>query len=96
MVCSGMGMVQQYGKEMGRPSKFTPLGDWMRERSMFYSLRSLRFFRYFKIAKAYRDWDANVRYKHYCRQRSLLTQKLFLAKDSFVCLLYTSPSPRDA
>ena len=84
MVCSGMGMVQQYGKEMGRPSKFTPLGDWMRERSMFYSLRSLRFFRYFKIAKAYRDWDANVRYKHYCRQRSLLTQKLFLAKDSFV------------
>ena len=51
---------------------------------MFYSLRSLRFFKYFKIAKAYRDWRDNVRYKHYCHQRSLLSSRLFLAKDSFV------------
>ena len=81
MVCSAMGMVRQ---APGKPSQFTPLGDWMRERSMFYSLRSLRFFKYFKIAKAYRDWRDNVRYKHYCHQRSLLSSRLFLAKDSFV------------
>eukprot|EP01043_Picozoa_sp_COSAG02_P078541 COSAG02_NODE_17734_length_984_cov_4.646353_1_plen_47_part_10 len=33
MVCSAMGMVRQ---APGKPSQFTPLGDWMRERSMFY------------------------------------------------------------
>lgn len=84
MVCSAMGMVKQ---APNKPSAFTPLGDWMRERSMFYNLRSLRFFKYFKIAKAYRFWHKNVRYKLYCQQRNKLKQRLFLAKDSFVSAL---------
>jgi len=79
-----MGMVRQ---APGLPSQFTPLGDWMRERSMFYSLRSLRFFKYFKIAKAYRFWYKNVRYKLYCQQRNKLKARLFLAKHSFVSAL---------
>jgi dynein heavy chain len=84
MVCSAMGMVRQAPH---LPSQFTPLGDWMRERSMFYNLRSLRFFKYFKIAKAYRFWHKNVRYKLYCQQRNKVKQRLFLAKDSFVSAL---------
>jgi dynein heavy chain len=84
MVCSAMGMVRQ---APGVPSQFTALGDWMRERSMFYSLRSLRFFKYFKIVKAYRFWYKNVRYKLYCQQRNKLKKRLFLAKDSFVSAL---------
>ena len=71
MVCSAMGMVTVAPR---KDSEFIALGDWMRERSTFYSLRSLRFFKHFKRAKSFRFWHRNVRFKLYIQVRNRLKQ----------------------
>ena len=45
-------------------------------------------------AKAGR-WDMRESEKLKTHLRQLLTQKLELEKEGYICLLYTSPSPRD-
>eukprot|EP00736_Rhodelphis_marinus_P004047 Rmarinus@m.11564 len=67
----------------GQPTEFIPLAEWMRQSSMFNNLTSIRFFKHYIVAKAFRTWRSNVRFKLYCQQRAKLVRKLFLAKNSF-------------
>eukprot|EP00741_Cyanophora_paradoxa_P024436 tig00022075_g23593.t1 len=71
----------------GEPSEFIPLGEWVRQATMFNVLTSIPYFKYYLIAKSFRLWRSNVRFKLYCQQRSKLTKRLFLAKPSFCSTL---------
>lgn len=65
------------------PSEFISLSDWMHQSTLFNVLRSIRFFKHYLIAKMFRLWRSNVRYRLYCKQRKLLGRNLFLARPSF-------------
>ncbi len=65
------------------PSEFISLADWMHEATSFNILRSIRFFRDYLIAKMFRLWRSNVRYRLYVKQRKQLSRNLFLARPSF-------------
>jgi len=71
----------------GMPSEFIPLGEWMRQSTLFNVLTSIPYFRFYLVAKSFRLWRSNVRYKLYCQQRNKLTKRLFLAKPSFCSTL---------
>lgn len=67
----------------GQPTTFMPLVDWIRESTNFNVLTTIRFFKHYIPAKAFRLWRTNVRYNLYRKQRAALTASLFLAKKSF-------------
>lgn len=67
----------------GEPSEFIPLGEWMRQSTLFNMLRSIRFFKYYLHSKCFTMWHQNVRFKLYCQQRAKLKNRMFLAKESF-------------
>lgn len=67
----------------GCPSEFIPLGDWMRQSTLFNILRSIPFYRNYLPAKAFAAWRDSVRYKLFCRQRRKVMSKLFVARASF-------------
>lgn len=67
----------------GEPSEFTSLPDWMRELTIFNVIRSINFFKYYRVIKIFRMWRDNVRFKLYCNQRKKLAHKLFYAKRTF-------------
>ena len=109
----------------GVQSEFTPLGEWMRDSSVFSLLRQMKYFKMYLVGKTFKIWRANVRRRLYEQVRKRIERSLFLTKPTFsstvaelgalcaevrytpaivvdpqttyqVCLLYTSPSPRDA
>jgi len=65
------------------PSEFISLADWMHQSTLFNVVRSVRFFKHYLIAKMFRLWRANVRYRIYCKQRNQLARNSFLARPSF-------------
>lgn len=68
----------------GEVAEFTPLGEWLRERTLYGLLRRLLFFRRFRERKtfgAWRRWVAAVRFS---RVRARLAARLFVARPTFV------------
>ena len=68
----------------GAGGEFTPLGDWMRDASVFSLMRQMRFFREYLIKKAFNFWRGNVRYKMYALVRAKIERKLARARRKFV------------
>jgi dynein heavy chain len=68
----------------GAGGEFTPLGDWMRDASVFALMRQMRFFREYLIKKAFNFWRGNVRYKMYALVRAKIERKLARARRKFV------------
>ena len=71
----------------GMQSEFTPLGEWMREKSIFNILTRLKFFKYYIVYKTFKIWHKNVRQKLFLQVRNILTHKLFLGKATFCSTL---------
>ena len=67
----------------GIQAEFTPLGDWMRDQSIFNLLRQMKFFKFYLVNKMFRIWRYSVRHKLYMQVREKLKRKLFLAKETF-------------
>lgn len=68
----------------GAGGEFTPLGDWMRDGSVFALMRQMRFFREYLTKKAFTFWRGNVRYKMYALVRAKIERKLARARRKFV------------
>ena len=68
----------------GGGGEFTPLGDWMRDGSVFALMRQMRFFREYLTKKAFTFWRGNVRYKMYALVRAKIERKLARARATFV------------
>ena len=82
---SACGIVHVFASE--QPSEFLPLSTWMQQSTFFNVLTSIRFFKHYLVAKIFRLWRANVRYKLYVGQRKKLCRRLFLAKPAFCSTL---------
>ena len=67
----------------GVQAEFTPLGEWMRDASVFSLLRQMKFFKHYLVSKAFSFWRGNVRHKTYAAVRAKIAKKLFVAKRSF-------------
>ena len=67
----------------GVQSEFTPLGEWMRDASVFTLLRQMRFFKYYLVHKMFKFWRGNVRHKMYALVRAKIERKLFISKRTF-------------
>jgi len=68
----------------GQLSECMPLSEWMQHALMFRVLCSMTFFRLYPHRKALSQWRANARHACFCRQRSRLARRCFLAKPLFV------------
>ena len=69
--------------QAGQPSEFIPLAEWMRHSTLYNVVSSIRFFRMFLAAKAFRAWRQAVRFRLFCAQRARLESRLFLAMPTF-------------
>lgn len=47
----------------GAQSEFTPLGDWVREKSIFSMLTRMKFFKHYLVNKVFKGWHKGVRQK---------------------------------
>ena len=64
-------------------AEFTPLGEWIREQSIFNLLTQMKFFKYYIVNKMFKSWWSKVRHTLYRQVRERLKKKLFLAKPTF-------------
>lgn len=64
-------------------SQFTSLGEFIRERSTFKMIKSIRFFKEYFCRKYFGIWRAMVRWSLFRRTRQRLAQRLFLVKPVF-------------
>ena len=64
-------------------AEFTPLGEWIREQSIFNLLTQMKFFKYYIVNKMFKSWWSKVRHTLYRQVRERLKMKLFLAKPTF-------------
>eukprot|EP00201_Polytomella_parva_P019465 CAMPEP_0175041300 /NCGR_PEP_ID=MMETSP0052_2-20121109/1829_1 /TAXON_ID=51329 ORGANISM="Polytomella parva, Strain SAG 63-3" /NCGR_SAMPLE_ID=MMETSP0052_2 /ASSEMBLY_ACC=CAM_ASM_000194 /LENGTH=471 /DNA_ID=CAMNT_0016303781 /DNA_START=98 /DNA_END=1509 /DNA_ORIENTATION=- len=67
----------------GSPAEFTPLGEWVRETSVYNMMRQLRFFRNFMPLRYMRTWRAGARKQHYENLKQKLESRLLYAKPDF-------------
>jgi dynein heavy chain, axonemal len=61
-----------------------PLSIWVRHKTIFDILRSVRFFRNYLYLKTFTIWKENVRFQLFVKQRNLVSDNLFLSKKNFV------------
>lgn len=78
MSASGVVRIQN-----GEHSEFTPLGEWMRERSLFSTLTRIKFFKHYLVYKSFSIWRKSVRAKLFAQVRARIERRLFLAKPTF-------------
>ena len=64
-------------------AEFTPLGEWIREQSIFNLLTQMKFFKYYIVNKMFKSWWSQVRHTLYRQVRERLKKRLFLAKPTF-------------
>jgi len=67
----------------GVQSEFTPLGEWMRDSSVFSLLRQMKYFKMYLVGKTFKIWRANVRRRLYEQVRKRIERSLFLTKPTF-------------
>jgi hypothetical protein len=49
--------------QAGARAEFSPLGEWMREKSIFNVLTRMNFFKHYLVYKCYHSWRSSVRQK---------------------------------
>ena len=69
--------------QAGARAEFSPLGEWMREKSIFNVFTRMKFFKHYLVYKCYHSWRSSVRQKLFAQVRARLTRRLFLAKPTF-------------
>jgi hypothetical protein len=54
----------------GSPAEFTPIGEWVREHSVFNAMKARPFFRNFMGLRMFRTWRAAARKQSFDKARS--------------------------
>ncbi|XP_058822007.1 dynein axonemal heavy chain 6 [Topomyia yanbarensis] len=57
---------------------FSPLDAWLVDYAKYKTLSKLNFFRYYRYAKAFRQWRQNIKWEKYESARQTLSSSLFL------------------
>jgi len=69
--------------EDGTPAEFIPIGQWVREHSVFNIMKQLPFFKNYIIQRMFRTWRSAARAQHFEKVRQKLESRLFYAKPKF-------------
>eukprot|EP00958_Prasinococcus_capsulatus_P026259 scaffold4735_cov403-Prasinococcus_capsulatus_cf.AAC.3 len=67
----------------GVEGEFVPLDRWIREKKLFSALTNIKFFRHYRVCKAFAFWRGSVRHRHYSQVREKLRGRLFIASPTF-------------
>ncbi|KAG2451278.1 hypothetical protein HYH02_003884 [Chlamydomonas schloesseri] len=67
----------------GVQAEFTPLAEWVREKTLFDLISAIGFFRNYLTGRCFRRWLKAVRQKNFNKVRSKIQESLFLAKPTF-------------
>ncbi|MEW5313903.1 MAG: hypothetical protein WDW38_005436 [Sanguina aurantia] len=78
---SASGVVQVWAD--GSSPEFTPIGEWVREHSVYNRMRQLRFFRTYMLTRYLRAWRSAARSLAFERVRKKLASRLMCAQPEF-------------
>ncbi|GLC47993.1 hypothetical protein PLESTB_000047400 [Pleodorina starrii] len=67
----------------GVQAEFTPLSEWVREKTLFDLISAIGFFRNYLTGRCFRRWLKAVRQKNFNKVKSQIEGSLFLAKGTF-------------
>lgn len=67
----------------GSSPEFTPIGEWVREHSVYNMMRQLRFFKTYMPTRYLRTWRSSARAQAFDRVRKKLEARLMCAKPEF-------------
>ncbi|KAG2501733.1 hypothetical protein HYH03_000233 [Edaphochlamys debaryana] len=67
----------------GVQAEFTPLAEWVREKTLFDLISAIGFFRNYLTGRCFRRWLKAVRQKNFRKVKSQIEDSLFLAKPTF-------------
>ena len=56
--------------QAGARAEFSPLGEWMREKSIFNVFTRMKFFKHYLVYKCYHSWRSSVRQKLFAQVSS--------------------------
>ena len=49
----------------GSPAEFTPIGEWVREHSVFNAMKQMPFFRTYMVLRMFRTWRGAARVQRF-------------------------------
>ncbi|GLC60995.1 hypothetical protein PLESTB_001703900 [Pleodorina starrii] len=78
---SASGVVQVFAD--GSPAEYTPIGEWVRETSVYNMMKQLSFFRNYMSQRYLRIWRGSARSSHFERLRARMESRMLLAKPDF-------------
>ncbi|GIL57271.1 hypothetical protein Vafri_12526 [Volvox africanus] len=78
---SASGIVQIFAD--GSPAEYTPIGEWVRETSVYNMMKQLSFFRNYMSQRYLRIWRSSARSSHFERLRAKMEGRMLLAKPDF-------------
>ncbi|GLC41774.1 hypothetical protein PLESTM_001238200 [Pleodorina starrii] len=78
---SASGVVQVFAD--GSPAEYTPIGEWVRETSVYNMMKQLSFFRNYMSQRYLRIWRGSARSSHFERLRTRMESRMLLAKPDF-------------
>ncbi|PNH03664.1 Dynein heavy chain 7, axonemal [Tetrabaena socialis] len=78
---SASGVVQIFAD--GSPAEYTPIGEWVRETSVYNMMKQLSFFRNYMSQRYLRIWRSSARSSHFDRLRAKMESRMLLAKPDF-------------
>ncbi|KXZ55711.1 DHC8 protein [Gonium pectorale] len=67
----------------GVQAEFTPLAEWVREKTLFDLISAIGFFRNYLTGRCFRRWLKAVRQKNFNKVKAKIQESLFLAKGTF-------------
>ncbi|KAG2482389.1 hypothetical protein HYH03_018685 [Edaphochlamys debaryana] len=78
---SASGVVQIFAD--GSPAEYTPIGEWVRETSVYNMMKQLSFFKNYMSQRYLRMWRSAARLSHFERLRAKMEGRMLLAKPEF-------------
>ncbi|GAX74205.1 hypothetical protein CEUSTIGMA_g1654.t1 [Chlamydomonas eustigma] len=75
------GVVQMF--QSGAPAEFTPIGEWVREHSVFNMMKQLRFFRNYMALRYLQNWRKAAKAQAFDKVCKILEGRLLMAKPDF-------------
>ncbi|KAG2436335.1 hypothetical protein HXX76_006644 [Chlamydomonas incerta] len=78
---SASGVVQIFAD--GSPAEYTPIGEWVRETSVYNMMKQLPFFRNYMSQRYLRMWRSAARSSHFERLRAKMEGRMLVAKPEF-------------
>eukprot|EP00924_Labyrinthula_sp_SR-Ha-C_P016847 augustus_masked-scaffold_6-processed-gene-16.9-mRNA-1 protein AED:0.16 eAED:0.16 QI:0/0/0/1/1/1/4/0/3086 len=85
---SVMKLKNTFGKKSSLLQSIVPLTEWVEEHSIFRTIRKIKYFKYYRVAKSFHLWKAFLRKVRLAKARRVLSRNLFFANEKYFPILY--------